>query len=177
MAPRRPFSFQDLLESVRQGGSQAEIIRRFRGRGFGGGNDALRGLIKIIRGTNVALKQFVASLRFLTRFPSLQFRIPNEVAVTVAINYTYRVARDELGRPQEVLLSGKVEETRDYVFPTPAINEKLITEQALARAEERVARLIADAGLAQAGNYLMPEINASPIRIVSFDIDLGADIG
>ena len=172
MAPRGRFDFNRLGELASGSGSQREVIRRFRGEGFSGANDALRGLINAVRGANVSFRQLVAAAQLLVRARVNPrnvnlLNIPRSIEVTIRTRYQYRVVRNQLGRRDETLLSGTQQEDRDYVFPiAEGINARLLSEQALARAEETVNRLVADAGLAEAGNYLVPDIRAEPVKVI-----------
>ena len=158
--------FQTLARLVREGGSQGSIIARFRGAGFGGRAQRLRALINRLRGRSLTPSQQSELTKFSLGLNVSLSPIPTAIEISARIRASYRVVRDQFNRRGEVLLSGNVEEVQTFVIPLQA-NEQQVENQALARLEEEISRRVAAAGLAQAGNYITPDITSQPVEIIS----------
>ena len=74
--------------------------------------------------------------------------------------------RSEFGRGTQTLLSGTVTGRDTLTVPIGEDTERRINTQAGALLEDEVQQQVRDVGLAQAGDYLEPQITGIAIEIV-----------
>ena len=148
-----------LSELVRGGGSTARIGRQLRSEGFRVGNDRLRGLVNTLRGRTITAGQLIAIRTGLTR-------VPTAVEVRFRVTAKYAVARSEFGRDSMTLLSGSVTSTEKLTIPIGQDINRRVTTQAAALVEEEIQQRVRDQGLAQAGDYIEPQITGLVLDVL-----------
>ena len=156
--PTRDFN-RRLAQLVRGGGSTAAIGRQLRSEGFRVGNDRLRGFVNALRGRRITAGQLLSIRTSLGP-------VPTAVEVTVSITASYSVTRSEFGRGTQTLLSGTVTGRDTLTVPIGEDTNQRINTQAGALLEDEVQQRVRDVGLAQAGDYLEPQITGRTIEIV-----------
>ena len=166
--PARDF-YRALADLVGQGGSQRSIITEIRARGFKIANDRIRGLINQLKGRRLTQPQQRGLARLVVRTEG-RVSLPTAIVYRIRITARYEVNRDEFGRPTKTLLSGTVSEVQTFKLPLTQDNTQRLDNQAAARIEEEVTARVRSAGIAQAGNYIMPSITNQTIEVLSSEL-------